>query len=424
MKADRLFTNITQLATPTGKGPRRGKAQGELEVVRDAALAVREGKVAWVGPRSAWRGEATEALDLGGRAVVPGLIDPHSHAVWAGDRLADFEASARGESYEAILVRGGGIRSTVRHTVAASKGELVQLALPRLEALMRSGATTIEVKSGYGFTLEAELKMLEAVRDLQAYLPVRLVPTLLVHIPPEDRRERGAYLDMVLHELIPAVAARGLATAVDIFVEREAFSADEAEPVLLAAAEHGLAVKLHADQFQASGGVELGVRLGALSVDHLEASGPAQIEALAGSATIATLLPGVSLHLGLPPAPGRALIDAGAAVAVGSDLNPGSSPLFSQSLALALAVRLNGLTPAEALTAATLNAACALGLGDAGRLEPGCRADFLVLEGSDWRELVYRLGETALSSRWIAGSRASGASRARQERRGGHAFTG
>jgi imidazolonepropionase len=392
MKANALFTGIAQLATPVGKGPKRGGEMGELELIDDAALAVRDGKIVWVGPRSEWQGQADETIDLGGRAVVPGLIDPHTHTVWAGDRLEDFEARSRGEGYEAILARGGGIRSTMRHTVAASKEELVGLALPRLEALLRSGATTVEIKSGYGFSLKAELKMLEAVGELRARTPIRLVPTLLVHVPPQEEREREGYLELVVHEMIPAIVEGELATAVDIFVEREAFTVEEAERVLVAAKDCGLGVKLHADQFHAIGGVELGVKLGALSVDHLEASGVAQLEVLARSDTVATVLPGVSLHLGLPPAPGRKLVDAGAAVAVGTDLNPGSSPLFSQALALALSVRLNGLTPAEALTAATLNAACALGLEDVGKLEAGCHADFLILASPDWRDIAYSLG--------------------------------
>jgi imidazolonepropionase len=405
VSAEQLFTGIAQLVTAQGAGPKRGRAQGELTVVEDAALAIAGGKIMWIGRREDWRGTANATVDLGGRAVLPGLVDPHTHAVWAGERFADFEARARGESYEAILARGGGIRSTMRHTAAASPEELVALALPRLEALMRSGATTVEVKSGYGFTLEAELKMLEAVRALQTRVPARLVPTLLVHVPPQHEHEREAYLDMAVSELIPEAARQALAVAVDVFVEKEAFSALEAERILAAARGHGLAVKLHADQFHALGGVELGIRHGALSVDHLEASGEEQIKALAQSDTVATLLPGVSLHLGLAGAPGRRLVDAGAAVAVATDLNPGSSPLYSQALAMALSIRLNGLTPAEALVAATANAAAALGLADAGRLEIGCRADFLVLDGPDWRELTYALGKEVVAEVWVGGRR-------------------
>jgi len=283
---------------------------------------------------------------------------------------------------------------------------LVLLAKPRIDALMRSGATTIEVKSGYGFSPAAEIAMLEAIDALAGSSRVRVLATLLIHIPPVDGSERRAYVEQVCGELISEVARRGLASAVDVFVEREAWQVGEAEEMFAAAKKNGLAVKLHSDQFHSIGGVELGVRLGALSVDHLEAAGVAQIESLAASGTIATILPGVSLHLGIPAAPGRKLIDAGAAVAVGTDLNPGSSPLFSSAAALALAVRMNGLTAQEALVAGTVNAACALGLGDRGRLEVGCAADFLVLDSSDWRELVYALGTNPVREVWVDGRRA------------------
>ena len=209
----------------------------------------------------------------------------------------------------------------------------------------------------------------------------------------------------VCQTLIPEVARQKLARAVDVFVEKEAWSSAEAETMLTCAQQHGLAVKLHTEQFNRVGGLELGLRLGALSVDHLEACSAEQVATMTDSPTIATILPGVSLHLGLPPAPGRALIDAGAAVAVGTDLNPGSSPLFSSAMALALAVRLNGLTAQEALVAGSVNAACALGLTNAGRIEPGLPADFLVLHGSDWRELAYTLGTNPIREVWIGGEK-------------------
>ncbi|BDP44099.1 imidazolonepropionase (plasmid) [Deinococcus aetherius] len=398
-----LFTGISHLVTPA-PGPQRGPAMRELTVVEDAALLVQGGLVAWVGPRrDAPRTPSTR--DLGGVAVVPGLVDPHTHAVWAGDRLADFEARLAGVPYEEMLARGGGIRSTVRATAAAPMEELVQLARPRLEALARSGATTVEVKSGYGLDFEAEVRMLRAVRELQSLLSVTLLPTLLIHVPPETGR--AAYVQAVCAELIPQVAGEGLAVAVDVFCEREAFTVGETRAILSAARGHDLGVKLHADQFHALGGVELACDLGALSVDHLEASGPAQIVALAASETVATVLPGVTLHLGLPAAPARALIDAGACVAVGTDLNPGSSPLFNAGLALALAVRLNGLTPAEALTAGTVNAAAALGLRDRGALAAGQRADFLALHSPDWRDLVYTLGASPVRDVFVGGERIS-----------------
>jgi imidazolonepropionase len=403
MKVDSLIVGISELTTAEGTGPRRGHAMGRLKVLRRAALAVVSGRIAWIGMEADWNGDAETTLDAGGCAVVPGLVDPHTHAVWAGDRLADFEARASGVAYEAILAMGGGIRSTIRATAKATVDELVALTKPRIDLLIASGATTIEIKSGYGFSTIAELTMLDAIGKLSETTQAKIVPTLLVHIPPAEAADRQSYIEEICHKLIPEVAKRRLARALDIFIEQEAWHISEAEQILRVAKHHGLAVKLHSDQFHCIGGVELGVRLGALSIDHLEAATSTQIASLAASATIATILPGVSLHLGLPPAPGRGLIDAGVAVAVGTDLNPGSSPLFSTSTALALAVRLNGLTPQEAFIAGTVNAACALGLTDVGRLEVGCPADFLVLHSNDWRDFVYTLGANPVHEVWIAG---------------------
>jgi imidazolonepropionase len=403
MTADLLITGISQLVTAQGAEVKRGRRMGELSVLKDAVLAVSDGRIDWVGAKNDWVGKAASTVDLGGVAVLPGLIDPHTHATWAGDRLADFQARTAGASYEQILLAGGGIRSTVRATAAASVEELVQLAKPRVEALICSGATTVEIKSGYGFTMPAEIAMLEAIAMLAAETQARIVATLLIHLPPVDEAERSRYVEDVCSELIPEVARRGLASAVDVFVEREAWQVAEAEQIFACAKSHGLAVKLHSDQFHSIGGVELGVRMGALSVDHLEAAGGAQIAALAASPTIATILPGVSLHLGIAAAEGRRLIDAGAAVAVGTDLNPGSSPLFSTAAALGLAVRMNGLTAQEAIVAGTVNAACALGLSDTGRLEAGCVADFVVLHDKDWRDLVYRMGANPVREVWIGG---------------------
>ncbi len=408
MKTELLITGISQLATAEGASAKRGRSMSELKVVKDAALAISAGSIDWVGAKSDWAGEAMATLDLGDAAVLPGLIDPHTHAVWAGDRLGDFEARVAGATYEQILLAGGGIRSTVRATAAASIEELVALAKPRVKALLRSGATTIEVKSGYGFAISAEIAMLEAIAKLAAESEARILATLLIHLPPVEFAERSRYVEQVCVELIPEVARRKLAVAVDVFVEREAWQVAEAEQMFASARTHGLATKLHSDQFHSVGGVELGVRVGALSVDHLEAAGEAQIEAIADSKTMATILPGVSLHLGIPAAKGRQLIDAGAAVAVGTDLNPGSSPLFSGAAALGLAVRMNGLTAQEAIVAGTVNAACALGVSDRGRLEAGCVADFVVLHGKDWRELVYVMGANSVREVWVGGRRVVG----------------
>jgi len=405
MKAEILITGISQLVTAEGAGPKHGQAMRELKIVEQAAIAISGGVIVWAGRESEWKGEAEAIVDVGGRAIVPGLIDSHTHAVWAGDRVADFEARTSGSTYEEILAAGGGIRSTIRATAAASQDDLVALAKPRIDSLIASGATTIEVKSGYGFTPEAELAILEAIQSLSADSVARIMPTLLIHIPPAIAAERSSYMSRIGEELIPEVARRNLATTVDIFVEEEAWQVAEAEELFHRAKQYGLAIKLHSDQFHCIGGLELGIDFGALSVDHLEASGPEQIAKIASSSTVATILPGVSLHLGIPPAPGRKLVDAGAAVAVGTDLNPGSSPLFSISAALALSVRLNGLAVEEALVAGTINAACALGIKDAGRLEAGCAADFLVLQSSDWRDLVYTLGANPVRDVWIGGEK-------------------
>jgi len=403
--ADLLITGISQLVTAKGPGPKHGAAMRDLDLTAGAALAVRNGVIAWVGRESDWSAQASSTIDIGGRAVVPALIDPHTHAVWAGDRLADFEARTSGNSYEDILRAGGGIRSSIRATAAASIEELVRIAEPRIAALVHSGAATIEVKSGYGFEPAAELKMLEAIRELRKTTAARLLPTLLIHVPPTEKSDRGAYVADVCRFLIPEVARTELASAVDVFVEQEAWHVEEAAIMLDCAKQRGLAIKLHTEQFNRIGGLELALKMGALSVDHLEACEPEQFALLALSGTIATILPGVSLHLGIPAAPGRQLIDAGAAVAVGTDLNPGSSPLYSAQTALALAVRLNGLTAAESLIAGTVNAASAVGLVDTGRLEVGMRADFLVLESPDWRELIYCLGANPVREVWIGGER-------------------
>jgi len=400
-----LLTGISQLVTAPGRGPRRGSAMGIVNVTRGAAIAINAGRIAWMGPHSEWNGHASETIDLGGRAVLPGLVDPHTHVVWAGDRLADFEARSAGATYEEILSAGGGIWHTIRQTADKTCEEMATLALPRVEALMRSGATTIEVKSGYGYSPEAELRMLEAIKLLATRTQARLVPTLLIHICPEEQSARLKYRDQICRELIPKAAHLSLAVAVDIFVEHHAWSAEDAAIILGCARSHGLGIKLHTEQFQRVGGLELGVRLGALSIDHLEVCSPEQCHAVATSSTVAVILPGVSLHLGLAAAPGRALIDAGAAVAVGTDLNPGSSPVFSTAAAMALAVRLNGLTAQEALTASTVNAAAALGCSEAGRLEVGLPADLLVLASSDWRDLPYTLGKNVVKEVWISGRR-------------------
>jgi imidazolonepropionase len=404
MPSDLLVTGISQLVTPAGgQGAARGADMRRLDIVADAALAISDGRIDWVGPRSQWNGSARKTVDVGQRALVPGLVDPHTHCIWAGDRLADFEARSMGVPYERILADGGGIRSTIRQTAGRSADDLVSLALPRVNALLRSGATTIEVKSGYGLAPGVEVEMLKAIHLLDQQAAATIVPTLLVHVPPIDPSERAGYLDDFSGWVLDAAHELGYVRAVDVFIEKEAWTPEEAHRIFVAAGKRGIPARAHVDQFHAIGGVEMAVEFGARSVDHLEASGPTQIAAIAGSGTVGVLLPGVTLHLGIPAAPGRALVDAGAAVAVGTDLNPGSSPLFSSQMAMALAVRLNGLSPAEALTAATANAAHVLGFPDRGRLHRSQRADFLVLDSADWRDIVYTMGGAPVARIFIAG---------------------
>ena len=401
----KLLTGIAQLVTPPGPGPRRGAAMSDLQTIQHAAVAIEDGRIVWVGRQDQWDRTADETIDLGGRAVLPGLIDPHTHAMWGGDRLADFEARCGGATYEQILAAGGGIWHTIRSTACLGREELADRAQPHIKALANSGATTIEIKSGYGYSPDAELRMLLAIRHLQLSTRAKLVPTLLIHICPEDAAERASYREAICKQLIPETARQRLATAVDIFVEKHAWSAEDAKVILGTARSHGLPVKLHTEQFHSVGGLELGLELEALSVDHLEACTPLQYASIAASRTVATILPGVTLHLGLPAAPGRALIDAGAAVAIGTDLNPGSSPLFSAAAAMALATRLNGLSAAEALTASTVNAAAALGLHNRGWLGVGQVADLIVLDSNDWRDLPYTLGRSIVAEVWIDGQR-------------------
>jgi imidazolonepropionase len=405
MNADLLITGISQLATPIGAGARYGAQMREITILEKAAIAIADGRFVWTGAAREWTGTAARKLDLGGRGVIPGLVDPHTHAIWAGDRLRDFDARTSGVTYEQILAAGGGIWSTIRATTDAADDTLVSLTEQRLWSLIRSGATTIEVKSGYGFSVESELRLLRLIHEAASKVPARIVPTLLIHLPPKDPDKHGPYIDQVRRELIPEVARLQLATVVDVFIEKEAWSAKQAEAMLTCALEKGLSIKVHAEQFHSVGGAELAIRLIALSVDHLEACKPPQYSLFREKPTIATVLPGVSLHLGLPKAPARQLIDAGAAVAVGTDLNPGSSPLFSTSAALGLAVRLNGLSTSEALVAGTVNASHALGLADVGRIEAGARADFLVLDSPDWRDLLYTLGKNPVREVWCNGIR-------------------
>jgi imidazolonepropionase len=386
-----LVRDLKQVVSPAGDpAPLRGSALGELRVVEGAYVLCVDGLVDAVGPMSELDQSALPAdlveLDGRGRVAVPGLVDCHTHACFAGDRAAEFELRARGATYEEIHASGGGILSTVAATRAAGEAELVAAVERHREWMRAHGTTTFEGKSGYGLDRDTELAQLRAVREAGG------VPTWLgAHAVPPEHANADAYVDFAVAEVLPEAAK--LAEAADVFVERGAFDVPQARRYLEACREAGLALRLHADQFTELGGIPLAVELGARSVDHLEATGAEGVRVLAGSDVAAVLLPVAALCLGRPMPPGRALVDAGAVVALATDFNPGSAFCESLPVVMSLACTQLGLSPAEALAACTVNAAHVLGRADrAGRLEPGYAADLVLLDAPDWRYLAYHFG--------------------------------
>ena len=378
----------------------------ELGVLADAAVLLDGRAIAWVGPRADAPAAAT-TVEVEG-VMFPGFVDCHTHGVFGAPRLDDHERRALGADYTAIAASGGGILQSVRDVRARTEDDLTAITRTRLAALLAQGATTIEVKSGYGLSLEAELKQLRVIRRLAGAQPATLVPTFLgAHeIPPEYRGKRKEYVTLLCEEMIPVVAREGLARCCDVFCEPGVFSLEETRAILATARRHQLALKLHADELEGSGGAELAAELGALSADHLAAISDAGIGALARSDTVAVLLPATMVFLGTRrQAPARRLIEAGAAVAVATDFNPGSSPTMSLPLVMALGVSQLGLRHAEAVMAATVNAAAALGLaGERGQIAPGFAADLVVAAVDDWREVAYWMGGSVVSAVWTAGS--------------------
>jgi imidazolonepropionase len=369
----------------------------------DGALAWRDGRIAWAGPDAALPREFDDlrdtAIDACGALVTPGLVDCHSHLVFAGSRADEFERRLQGESYTAIAASGGGIMATVRATRAAGEDALLAASLPRARALLADGVTTLEIKSGYGLDLATELAMLRVARRVGETLGITVSTTLLaLHaLPPEFAHDRSGWIDFACDILLPAAARAGLADAVDAFCEGIAFTPAEVRRLFIAARTHRLAVKLHADQLSDTAGAALAAEFAARSADHIEYASAAGIAAMAAAGTVAVLLPGAFYALGetrLPPV--AALRAQGVAIAVATDLNPGTSPLASLRLAMNMACTLFRLTPTEALRGATVNAARALGLADRGRLAPGQRADLVLWDVEGVTDLAY----------WIAGPRA------------------
>jgi len=411
-KDDTLILEASQILTcPGGNAPRRGKSMTDVGLVEDGAIAIRAGKIEVVGSREGVGGRfpGAERLDLSGHVLAPGLVDSHTHAVFGRYRLDEYEMRCSGVPYMEIARRGGGINASVRDLRERSEAELVELGRARLRRMLEHGTTTAEVKSGYGLTLEDELKMLRAIRQLAEEDWIDLVPTFLgAHaFPPEFRERRAEYVDLVVEEMIPAVAEAGLAVFCDVFMEPGAYTPEETRRVLEAAVAHGLVPRLHADEFESSGGAELAAELDAASADHLGAISEAGITALAGSRTVATLLPGTLLFLGksyYPPA--RELIDAGAAVALATDFNPGSSPTVNLQVVMSIACSQLGMAPAEAFVAATANGAAALRLRDGrGTLEPGAPADITAFGVPDYRLVPYLYGSNHCAAVWKRGVR-------------------
>jgi imidazolonepropionase len=387
-----------QLATPLGSTAARGAELAELHVQSRAVVRAEDGIISFIGGSEEHDRRFSppeQVLEADGGCILPGFVDPHSHPVWAGSREDEFNRRLLGASYMEIARSGGGINATVRATRAATTEDLLAGTLARLDTFLSHGTTTLEAKSGYGLDLDTEIRMLEVIAEADRRHPVELVPTCLAahEVPPEHRDDPEVFIARLIDEIHPEIARRGLAEAVDVFCERGVFDIDETRRLLADADDLGWRIHLHADELSRLGGAELAVELGALSADHLVCVGERGVEALAGSDTVAVLLPGTSFFLRSDYAPARRLIEAGCAVALATDCNPGSSPTESMPTILALACLQMGLSVEEAVVAATLNAAAAIDRAAViGSVEEGKRADLVVLEAPTYHHLVYHYG--------------------------------
>lgn len=398
-----LIAGASQILTLRARAPRRGSALGDVGAIENGALLVSDGAIVAIGPRQKVEAHPlarnAQPLDAAGRVVIPGFVDSHTHLVHAASRAEEYELRITGASYEEIARRGGGILNSVSKLRAATSDPLKRRALATLEQFAAYGTTTIEAKSGYGLDAVSELKILRLQKDLSAAQPMDIVSTFLgAHIIPAEFRGRAAsakeYISLLVDQLIPQVAAEKLAEFCDVFCERDAFNVPQAKQILEAGKRHGLKPRIHAEQLTHTGATQLAVKLGAASCDHLEKINRADIRGLAKSNTVATLLPGCDFHLGLKQyAPARALIDAGAIVALATDYNPGTSPTVSMSMILSLACTQLRMTPAEAIVAATINPAYSLGRHKhIGSLEVGKLADISIFDVDDYREIPYYFG--------------------------------
>ncbi len=398
-----LITGASQLLTLRGRAPRRGTSLSQLGLIRDGALLIVDGRIAAAGTQSEVErhrdARRSEKLDVGGRVILPGFVDSHTHLIFAADRVEEYELKIQGASYEEIARKGGGILDSVSKLRAATSESLKRRAVAALEEFASFGTTTVEAKSGYGLDVTSELKILHLHRELNRVQPLEIVSTFLgAHVIPAEFRGmpdgRERYIRLLLEQMIPEVVNERLAEFCDVFCDRGAFTRAESKHILTAGQENGLTPRLHAEQLSHTGATLLAVQLGAASCDHLEKLRPSDIRALAQSKTVATLLPGCDFHLGWKEyAPARRLIEAGAIVGLATDYNPGTSPTVSMPMVLSLACSQLRMTPAEAITAATINAAYSLRRHkEIGSLETGKRADLAVFDVEDYREIPYHFG--------------------------------
>ena len=407
-----LVTNTFQLVTLAGPArPRIGNELRELAIISDGAMLASDGRIVAVGKRAEIEPQAgdVEIVDAAGRLVTPGFVDAHTHLVFAGNRADEFEKRCAGVTYQEIAAQGGGIRSTVRKTRTATEDHLFEAAARHARWFLQGGTTTIEAKSGYGLTVDDELKILRTIRRIGESTSLRTVPTFLgAHEVPEEYAGRADdYVDLVTKEMLPRVAAEKLAEFCDIFCEAKVFNVDQARRVFVAARSHGLGLRMHADQFTSFGASDLAAELGAKTCDHLEQTTPASISALKAADVQPVLLPGSVYAIGSQKYPAaRGMIEAGLAVVLATDFNPGSSPTTSMRAVMSLACTQMKMRPAEALTAATVNAAYSLNRGgNIGSLEPGKAADFVVHDAEDYRELPYFFGDHQAATVFTGGKR-------------------
>ena len=390
-----LVTNIGVLATPEGNSARKGAAQGEIKVLRDAWVLIEDGVIASVGTGQPEALPGARVLDAGGRLATPGLVDAHTHLIFGGWRQDELAMKLKGVPYLDILAQGGGILSTVQATRGASQEELADKARLALDEMLSFGTTTCEAKSGYGLDTETELRQLRAIRALNESHPIDLVPTFLgAHALPEAyKADRAAYIRLLCGEMLPAVAEERLAEFCDVFCETGVFTAEESRTILEAGRKYGLQPKIHADEIDPIGGSQLAGEIGAVSAEHLIVCPQSGIDSLAKGGTAACLLPATSFYLGAAYAPARAMVDAGVPVALATDFNPGSCPCLNLQLVINLGCLKYRLTPEEVLTAVTLNAAAAIDMADqVGSVEPGKQGDLVIWDAPDLDYICYRMG--------------------------------